>query len=50
MAIDNALNELVEMDFVDYCEYATFLHIHDAFSRFPVSVFTGPSDKDDQTA
>ena len=37
--IANTFNELVEMDFVDYGGYATFLHIQDTFSRFPPSYF-----------
>ena len=35
----NTLSEFVAMDFADYGDYATFLHIQDAFSRFPVVVF-----------
>ena len=37
--IANTFNELVEMDFVDYVDYATFLHIRDTFSRFSVIIF-----------
>ena len=37
----NTLNGLVGMDFVDYGEYAAFLHSRDTFSRFPVAVFIG---------
>ena len=37
--IANTSNELVEMDFVEYGDHATFLRIHDAFSRFSVVVF-----------
>ena len=37
--IANTFNELVEMDFVDYGDRATFLHIQDTFSRFPVVIF-----------
>ena len=32
--ISNTFNELVEMDFVDYGDHATFLHIQGTFSRF----------------
>ena len=39
--ISSAFNELVEMGFVDYGDYAAFLHIQDTFSRFSVGVFTG---------
>ena len=47
--IANTLRELVEMDFVDYGEYATFLHIRDAFSLFSVAVFIGGNKKGAQT-
>ena len=32
---------MVKMDFVDYGDYAAFLHIRDTFSRFPALVFIG---------
>ena len=38
--IANAFSELVELDFVDYGDLETFLHIQDAFSRFPGIVFS----------
>ena len=38
------------MDFVDYGEYAKFLHIRETFSRFPVSVFIGAKKKEAQKA
>ena len=37
--IANKFGELVEMDFVDYGGYATFLHIQDTFSRFTAIIF-----------
>ena len=37
--ISNTFRELAEMDFVNYGDYATFLHIQDTFSRFPVIIF-----------
>ena len=37
--IANTFNELVEMDIVDYGDYADFLHIRDAFSRFHAIIF-----------
>ena len=36
----NTFSELVEMVFVDYGDYAAFLHIQDSFSLLSV-VFTG---------
>ena len=41
MPIDNAPEELVEMDFVDYGDYPAFLRIRDTFSRFSVIALTG---------
>ena len=43
--IANAFSELVEIDFVDYGDYASFLHIRDIFSRFPLVVFTWGEEK-----
>ena len=37
--IPDKFNELVEMDFDDYGDYATFLHIRDTFSRFACIIF-----------
>ena len=34
------------MGFADYGDYAAFLHIRDAFSRFPVSVFIGAGERE----
>ena len=39
--IANTLSELAEMDFEDYGDYATFLHIQDTSSLFSVAVFIG---------
>ena len=41
----NDFSLLVEMYFVDYGDYAAFLHIQDTFSRFSVVVFTGSKKK-----
>ena len=38
-------NDLVEMDFVDYVDYAEILQIQDNLSRFSVSVFAGAKRK-----
>ena len=43
--IANTFNELVAMDFVDYGDQATFLHIQDTFSRFPVITFIGTRER-----
>ena len=40
--IANTFNEPVEMDFADYGDHATFLHIRDTFSRFSVVIFRVP--------
>ena len=48
--IADTVSELVEMDFVDYGDYAAFLHTRDTFSRFPVVVFIAPKKKDGRTA
>ena len=48
--IANTFSELVEMDFVDYGDYAAFLHIQGTFSRFSVDVFAGERQKDGQTS
>ena len=40
--IANTSNELVEMDFVDYGDFATFLHIRGTFSRFAVIILWVP--------
>ena len=37
--IANTVNELVEMDFGDYGDYAAFLHIRDTFRDSPPSFF-----------
>ena len=50
LPIANNFNELVGMDFVDYGNQATFLHIRDTFSRFPLITFTGTKKKEEQTA
>ena len=39
--IANTLSELVGMGFVDFGEYAAFLHAQGTFSRFSVVVFRG---------
>ena len=39
--IANTPIELAEMDFADYVDFATFLHIRDTFPRFSVIVFMG---------
>ena len=36
--IANTFDELVEMDFVDYGDFATFLRIQGAFPRFPTII------------
>ena len=38
------------MDFVDYGDYTTFLHIRDTFSCFQPLFFLGVKKKEDQTA
>ena len=43
--IANTLNELVEMDFADYGDLSTFLHIRDTFSRFSAIVFRGEKER-----
>ena len=48
--IANTFSELVEMDFVDYGDHATFLRIQDTFSRFSVVIFLGTKKKAEQTA
>ena len=48
--IANTSNELVEMDFVDYGDHATFLHIQDTFSRFSAVSFLGTKKRGEQTA
>ena len=44
--ISNTINDLVGMDFVDYVDHATFLHIQDTFSRFSVIIFLGTKKKE----
>ena len=39
--IANTFNGIVDMDFLDYGHFATFLHIQDTFSRFSAIIFTG---------
>ena len=34
IAIASTCNELVEMDFADYVDFAAFLRVREAFSRF----------------
>ena len=46
----NTLSLLVEMDFVDYGDYAAFLQIQGNFSRLPVAVFIGTKKKGEQTS
>ena len=48
--IASTFNELVEMDFGDYGDHATFLHIRDTFSRFSVVIFLGTKKREEQTA
>ena len=48
--IANTFSELVEMDIVDYGDYAAFLHIRANFSRFRAAIFTGAKKKGEQTA
>ena len=43
--ISNTFNELVEMDFSDYAELATFMHIRDTFRDFRRLRFTGKKSK-----
>ena len=43
--IANKFNELVEMDFADYVDFATFLHIRDNFSRFWVIALMGVKER-----
>ena len=38
------------MDFVDYVDYATFLHVRDTFSRFSAIIFLGGKKREEQTA
>ena len=47
--IADTFNELVEMDFVDYGDLATSLHIQVVFLRFSAIVFLG-ANKEEQTA
>ena len=48
--IANALIELEEAGIVDSGDYAAFLHIRDAYSRFHVAVFAGREEKGGETA
>ena len=48
--IASTFSELVEMDFVGYGDFATFLHIQDTFSRFSAIVFMGVKKKEGETA
>ena len=41
----NTFNGLVEMDFVDYGDLSTFMHIRDTFSRFSAIAFLGTKRK-----
>ena len=47
--IANTFNELSEMDFVDYGDLSTFLHIQDTFRDFQ-RLFLGAKKKEKQTA
>ena len=47
--IANTSSELVAMDFVDFGDRATFLHIQDTFSRFSVVISTAQK-MEEQTA
>ena len=48
--IANTFSGLVEMDFADYGDHATFLYIQDTFSRFSVIAFIGTKKLEEQTA
>ena len=48
--IANTFSELSEMDFADYGDLATFLHIQATFSRFSAIVFLGTKKVEEQTA
>ena len=49
--IDNTFNELVGgVDFVDYGDLSTFVHIRDTFSRFSAISFSGTKKQEEQTA
>ena len=48
--VSNIFDELAGMDFVDYGDCATFSHIRDTISRFPVVIFPGANKKGLQTA
>ena len=43
--IANTPNELVEMDFADYGDFATFLRIQGTFSRFSAIIFMGEKER-----
>ena len=45
MPIANTFNELVEMDFVDYGDFATVLQIRGTFPRLSAIIFTGAKRK-----
>ena len=47
--IANTFSELAEMDFVDYGDFAAFLHIQDTFPRSPVIISIGAKKKEEQT-
>ena len=46
----NTFDELIEIDFVEYGEFAKFLRAHVTFSRFSVIIFTGAIKKEEKTA
>ena len=48
--IANTPNELVEMDSVDYGDFATFRHIRGTFFTFRGHHFMGTKKKEEQTA
>ena len=43
--IANTFDKLVEMDFADYGDFATFLHIQDTFPRFSAIILWGVNRK-----
>ena len=49
ISIARTFNELVEIDFVDYGDFATFSHMRDTFPRFPAIIFMGGVEEDGRT-
>ena len=48
--IASTFDELVEMCFADYGDFATFLRIQATFSRFSAIILRGANKKEEQTA